>query len=199
MIEISAGDISRLRALIRERMAGRAAPLLVALDGRSGAGKSTLAAALAAELGGTVVPGDDFYAGGSDAEWDRRSPAEKADRVIDWRRLRAEALEPLRAGWRATWRPFDFAAGAGLAAQRVTRDPAPLILLDGVYAARPELADLVDLAILVEAEDAARRRRLLAREGPAFMRAWHARWDSAEEHYFAAIRPRASFDVVITN
>ncbi len=37
------------------------------------------------------------------------------ERVIDWRRLRAEALEPIATGGVATWHPFDFAIGHGLA------------------------------------------------------------------------------------
>src|SRR5690348_15604152 len=164
---------------IRRQLRGRTEPLLVALDGRSGTGKSTLAALLAAQVGATVVEGDDFYPGGADAEWDGLSPAEKAALVIDWRRLRAEALEPLLAGRPAAWHPFDFQAGHGLAAHIVTRDPAPLVVLDGVYSARPELADLIDLAILIEAaDDTVRRQRLLAREGAPFMTAWHRRWDA---------------------
>jgi uridine kinase len=185
---------------IRRRMVGRVAPLLVALDGRSGTGKSTLAALLAERLGATVVEGDDFYPGGSDAEWGARSAAEKAALVIDWRRLRADTLEPLLAGRPAAWHPFDFQAGRGLAAHTVTRDPAPVIVLDGVYSARPELADLVDLAILVEAaDDSVRRQRLLAREGAPFMAAWHRRWDEAEDYYFTHVRTRSSFDMVVTS
>ncbi len=189
---------SQLRAVIHRRLAGRAVPLLVALDGRSGAGKSTVARWLAAELGATVVEGDDFYAGGTDAEWDARSPAEKAAQVVDWRRLRTEALAPLLAGRSAAWHPFDFAAGVGLADQTVTRPPAPLIVLDGVYSGRPKLADLVDLAILVELADDVRRKRLVAREGRAYMTAWHRRWDAAEDYYFTHVRPRASFDLILS-
>ena len=75
-----------------------------------------------------------------------------------------------------------------------------MIVLDGVYSARPELADLIDLAILVEAaDDTVRRQRLLAREGAPFMDAWHRRWDVAEDYYFTHVRPRSSFDLVITS
>jgi uridine kinase len=185
-------------AEIGRRMASRRTPLLVAFDGRSGSGKSTLAARVAARVGATVVEGDDFYAGGTDAEWAERTVEEKVAGCIDWRRLRAEALEPLLAGRAASWHPFDFAAGAGLAAHGVRRAPATVLILDGVYSARPELRDLVDLAVLVEAADErVRRRRLLTREGEAFMAAWHALWDEAEDHYFSRVRPRASFDLVV--
>ena len=56
----------------------------------------------------------------------------------------------------------------------------------------------MDLAVLVELEDdRARRTRLLAREGPTFMAAWHALWDAAEDLYVGSIRPRGSFDLVV--
>lgn len=169
----------------------------MALDGRSGVGKSTLADLLATRFNATIVPGDDFWAGGSDAEWARLAPADRADRCIDWRRLRAEALAPLHAGCPAVWHPIDFAAGAGLAAQTEVRNPAPVVVLDGVYSARPELRDLVDLAVLVEmADDDLRRRRLVAREGEVFMAAWHALWDAAEDFYFSRVCPRESFDLI---
>jgi uridine kinase len=194
----SAGDDDALVAAIRRLMADRRTPLLVAVDGRSGAGKSTLAARVAARVGGTVVEGDDFYAGGTDAEWAARTAEAKVAACIDWRRLRAEALAPLLAGRSAVWHPFDFAAGAGLAAHTVRRSPSPVIVLDGVYSARPELRELVDLAVLVEAaDDCVRRRRLVGREGEAVMAAWHALWDEAEDHYFRQVRPRASFDLVV--
>jgi uridine kinase len=193
------GQVEDLVAAIRGRLQGLHVPLVVALDGRSGTGKSTLAARLAARVGAAVVPGDDFYAGGNDAAWARLAPAARADRCIDWRRLRIEALEPLRAGQPAVWHPFDFATGTGLATRTEVRTPAPVIVLDGVYSARPELRDMVDLAVLVAlTDDGLRRRRLVAREGETYMATWHARWDAAEDHYFKHVCPPASFDLVVT-
>ena len=74
-----------------------------------------------------------------------------------------------------------------------------MILLDGVYSARPELSDLIDLAVLVEADDEVRRKRLVIREGQGFMDRWHKLWDSAEDYYFTYICPRSSFALVVTN
>ncbi len=62
---------------IRSLMAERIKPLLVALDGRSGVGKSTMAQAIAQEVGGIVVNGDDFFADGPDCEWDVRTAEAK--------------------------------------------------------------------------------------------------------------------------
>lgn len=190
-------ESDRLLDAIRGRLGTRTLPFLVALDGRSGTGKSTLAALIAGALGATVVAGDDFYAGGTDAEWAARSAAERAAQCIDWQRLRTAALVPLRADRTAAWHPFDFHRGAGLATHQVTRAPAAVIVLDGIYSARPELADLVDLVVLVEADDALRRGRLRAREGAAFMDAWHRLWDAAEDYYFTKVQPPSSFDLII--
>lgn len=73
----------------------------------------------------------------------------------------------------------------------------PIIVLDGAYSARPELADLLDLSILLTLEDQSRRNRLLAREGREYMRRWHAIWDPAEDHYFTHLRPEHAFDILI--
>jgi len=185
--------VSRIERLLGER----SAPLLVAIDGQSGAGKSRLAAAIAAEVEAVVVDGDDFYAGGSDAEWDTRTVREKVDQCIDRRRLRSEALEPLLAGRAASWHPFDWEAGQGLAARPIVGRPARVILLDGAYSARPELADLLGLSVMVDVPAEVRRQRLLEREGADAIDAWYRRWDEAEVYYFTRIRPRASFDIVV--
>ncbi len=191
-----------LIAEIRARAAD--APIfMISFDGRSGAGKSTLASVVSSALGATTVPSDDFFAAElSDSEWDRRTAEERANDAIDWRRLRRDALEPLRKGSLARWFAFDFAAGARpngsypMVTTATERAPSKLVILDGAYSSRQELADLIDLSVLVEVDPAQRQRRLAAREDAAFLEAWHARWDDAEEYYFGRVRPPASFDLV---
>ncbi len=175
-------------------------PMLVALDGRSGTGKSTIAKKIAERLGGVEIIADDFWTGGSNDEWDKKSPKEKAALAIDWKRIRSEVLEPLLAGKSASWQPFDWKAGHGLSQNMLHSDPKPLIVLDGAYSTRPELQDLIDFSILVEVpDDANRRARLRKRESEEYMNDWHGRWDIAEDYYFSKVRPRKSFDLVIAN
>ncbi len=190
--------MDQLLAAIERRAIGRDAPLIVALDGRSGTGKSTLAARLAVMVNAVVITCDDFYSGSTDAAWLARTPQQRAACCIDWRRLRREVVEPLRAGQRARYHPFDFAKGSGLARHTITHDPRPIVILDGAYSGRPELADIVDIAALLELSDGVRRGRLIAREGPAFMAAWHPVWDAAEDHYFTNICPPSRYDFVLT-
>jgi uridine kinase len=182
---------------IQRRLAGRDSPFVVAIDGRSGSGKSTLAATIAPGLGAAIIQGDLFYSGGTDVEWKARSPAERVNLVIDWRRLHAEVLEPLLAGKPALFHPFDFESGTGLCDCAITIPPSDVVIVDGAYSSRPELADLLDLTIFVESQsDTVRRQRLTLREDAAFLATWHSIWDDAEDHYFTNIRPLSSFDLV---
>jgi uridine kinase len=194
--------VDRVVDAIRE-YSGRAQALVVAIDGRSGSGKSTVAAAVAQGIGAVIVPCDDFFtASVSDAEWDRRTPEQRAADAIDWRRLKREAIDPLRTGRAARWYTFDFLAGPrddGTYPLQITpteRAPKPVVLLDGAYSARPELADVLDLSVLVEAAPTTREARLATREATDFLRQWHARWDPAEDYYFGYVRPPSAFDVV---
>lgn len=186
-----------LDAVAQLRRSGRGGPLVVALDGRSCAGKSTLATALALRTDATVLEGDDFYGPAlpslTAAERDAMSDAEVADAVIDWRRLRTEALEPLRAGREAVYRPYDWDAHDGRLGELRRLRPADLVVVEGVYAARPELADLVDLTVSVDVTPEVRASRQVDREqdDPG----WVDFWERGEEHYFAVVRPPASFDL----
>ena len=186
-------------------MVNRDTPILVALDGGSGSGKSTLALLLTEAVGAALVQSDDFFAANiSESEWDARTTEARVDDCIDWRRLRAEALEPLLAGKPARWHTFDFEAGIqpdGRYAMRtdfVERVPAAVVVLDGLSSTRLELADLIDLAVLVDVPVAVRHARLAAREDGDFLDAWHVRWDGAEEYYLTHVRPRSAFDLILT-
>jgi uridine kinase len=189
---------------VRAHTADASRPVVVAIDGRSGAGKTAIAAAVASDLGGIVVPTDDFCAANlGDADWDSRSAAQRAADAVDWRRLRI-VLESLLSGRPATWQPFDFNAkrpdgtfAMSDAAER--REPVPLIILEGAYATHPAVLDLIDLTVVVEITPDARRRRLVDRDGEAYTAEWMARWVPAEDFYFTMLRPPSSFDLVVAS
>ncbi|PSJ52190.1 uridine kinase family protein [Kumtagia ephedrae] len=185
-------DPTELATLVAARMKGMIRPFIIALDGRSGAGKSTLAKTLAEMFDAVLIEGDDFYAGGTKLRVD--SPEARAEACIDWTRQRP-ALEALRAGREAIWRAFDWETFDGRLRDQTTRlVPKRIVILEGVYAARPELADLIDLRVMLVAPDDVRMARLMAREriiGP-----WERQWHQAEDVYFRSIMPPAAFDAV---
>ncbi len=172
------------------------APVLVALDGRSGAGKSTLAQQVAARTAALVVDGDELYCGGTDAFWRARGAAEKVDLVIDRRRQRA-LLTKLGRGEPARWHPYDWDVDDGRLGAAVHVGPASVVILDGAYSARLELADLLVLRVLLHVPRQVRRERLLRREGERYRAEWEARWSEAEDLYFEKLMPPASFDLVL--
>jgi len=114
------------------------------------------------------------------------------DAVIDWERLRDQALVPLRAGQSATFQPYDWDADDGRLAPPKTIPAADVVILDGVYVARPELADLVDVAVHLGVDPQTRARRYVERHNDP---GWVRFWERGEAHYFSAVRPPASFDI----
>ena len=198
--------ISQILAAVQHIRSSRPGPIVVALDGGSGAGKSTVAEMLQRQTTVALVKLDDFFnIKVPVAEWGIRSVEQRLAEVFDWERVRLEALGPLREGRPGRWRAFDFLSGLDpdgcyhLQVGVTEVAAAPVIVLDGAYSASPWLTDLVDLAVLIEVSDGERHRRLTKREGPAFLAGWHAIWDAVETHYFNHVRPRSSFDLVVTS
>lgn len=182
------------------------APVIVAFDGRSGSGKTSLALPIVEHLDAAYIPSDDFYAAEiGDDQWIGMTAVERVRDGINWRRLRAEALEPLVAGRPAEWHPFDFESGPLTDGTYLPSEqlryvaPKSVVVLDGAYSTRPELADLLDFTVLVSAPEETRNVRLAKREGAAFLAKWHRVWHEAEMYYFSKVRPPSSFDLVVEN
>lgn len=190
---MSSAAVDQAAARIKEAARLQAGQLIVAIDGRSGAGKSTLAEALAGRLPAAVIEGDDFYAGGTGFKGD--PPQARAARCIDWQAQR-RVLSALRQGHPAGYHAFDWETFDGSPCPDATTIvPASILLLEGVYAARPELRDLIDLSILVRVPDPLRLARLTAREGAPGP--WELQWHEAEDWYFAHAAPLSAFDLVL--
>jgi para-aminobenzoate synthetase len=176
---ISVDASAMVIAAIQRLLSTQSRPVVVALDGGSGAGKSTLARLIQDRLEAALIPIDDFLAADiPDSRWDEFSIEERLRYVVIWRQLRESTIEPLFAGEPARWYAFDFVLGLrpdgtyGMLADPTIRD-ANVILLEGTYTAGPGLADLVDLAILVDVPIEGRYARQEVREDADFLEEWH--------------------------
>jgi uridine kinase len=187
------GSTDRVIKAAARWQAAQPGVLVLAIDGHGAAGKSTIADAVARATGAALVHTDDFFRAPPAPARPAAADSRAMKDYYDWRRLRAQALEPLRARHAATFRRFDWERGRGLDG-RVAVPPSDLILVEGVFSAATELSDLVDRSVFVETPEPERLRRLRRLVRPE---EWDEDWLAAERSYFGRTRPASSFDLVV--
>ena len=158
--------------------------VLVAIDGHSAAGKSTLARTLQRRLEAQVVAGDDFYRVMDEGKRFSLDADAGYRRYYDWERLGVEVLEPLSSQRRARYRVYDWTTGALGDSKEVA--PHGVVLVEGVYSARPELRRYYGACLLVETPQRVREARQKRRADAS--EAWLKRWDAAERYYLDRYR-----------
>ena len=184
--------IDQLVAFIQQRItSGRMT--FVGVDGPSGAGKSTLADALQnSDLAATIVHIDDFYSDLGRNPPGGLTPEEGFAQYIDWQRLQELVLEPLKDGDAGYYQVYDWVAGRPDA--WVTLQPRGVLVVEGVYAMRPELRGTYDVMVYVDTPQATRLSRLAERPDDPV---WVERWAEAEEWYNTNLLPIDYADVVV--
>nr|WP_230415265.1 hypothetical protein [Micromonospora tarapacensis] len=195
---------------------------LVAVDGPSGAGKTVFAARLAeavtAEAGAAeavtadagaaeALPADaaaaDVPAGRAADAGGGRPPVVHTDDLLDgwddqltfWSRLEDGVLAPVRAGRSGAYRRYSWMRRRFLPTP-VPVPAAPVLIVEGVSAARAAAGPVLTLAVFVTAPRSLRLTRAVARDGPAILpelRRWHA----VERAHFAADGTAGRADLVV--
>ncbi|GAA0969458.1 AAA family ATPase [Acrocarpospora macrocephala] len=167
-----------IAAWLRERPARAGRTRVLAVEGRSGSGKSTLAD----ELGAPVVRMDNLYPG-----WDGLTAG--IDALVEW------VLRPLGAGLPARWRRYDWHRGEYAEWHDVPTTDT--LVVEGVGSGARPAAPYLSGLIWMEAADATRRSRALARDGDLYTPHW-TRWASQEERYYALddVRSRADLTII---
>ncbi|CCE75363.1 AAA family ATPase [Clavibacter nebraskensis] len=168
---------------------GERRPALVLVDGPSGSGKSTLAdvlfrdgdAAAGLTPGAQLLRLDDVYPG-----WDGLEAAS--------RHLEHHVVDEMRPGGRPRWRRWDWTADAP--AEWHDLDPERPLVVEGCGSLTRAAARRATHRIWVEADDAVRRARAIARDGESFAVEWE-RWDAQWRAHVAREDPRALADVVV--
>ena len=185
--------MEELAALITS-LAARAPLTMVAIEGPSGAGKSTLSRTLHRLLPGSQVVDLEFFY--SDVGVDPPgglSPEECYEQHVDWRALDAQVLRPLRRGEPGRYQLYDWIAEKRT--EWVDVKPEGIVLVDGLYAMRPELMDVYDLTVYVDTPPGERSARLAKRpDNPV----WVERWAIGFDWYIDHMRVKERADVVVS-
>ena len=172
-------DVAGSRA---SEWAGPGRPVMVGIDGRSGAGKSTLADDLAhflvQHLSATGEPPavlrlDRIYPG-----WDGL----EAGVTI----LADDVLPLLARGEQASYPRWDWLHHR-TASQPGTVRASWCVIVEGVGSCARRCSPFLDLRVWVEAPDAVRYERAMARDGDTYRPHW-ARWAAAEQRHFRTER-----------
>jgi hypothetical protein len=159
-------------------------PGVIAVDGRSAGGKTTMAKVLSGAVPGSVVVHTD------DIAWHHS--------FFDWvELLRDGVLVPARAGREVHYRPPAWEPRNREGAVEVPLG-CPLVIVEGVGAARKELMPLVDVVVWVQSDTEQARTRGITRDGgDAAAVAFWDEWMSEEFPFLAEQRPWERADVVV--
>lgn len=183
-------------------------PLLVAVDGTDGAGKTWFADELAEVLsarGHHVVRAsvDDFHFPRAHRHQHGRTAESVWERSFDYRALRRELLDPWRNGPGSSYRTVWHDLASDTYADSPPR-PVPghgVLLVDGIFAQRPELEQAWDLVVWLEAPVAVTVTRMAARDGtPADPdHPEQRRYVEAQGLYLSRCSPKERADLVVDN
>ena len=160
--------------------------VLIGIDGCGGAGKSTFAAELSSSLGlAPVIHIDDFYKPSQDRSLITSS--HPVGSQFDWQRLERDVLKPLHADGEANYQRYDWNMDC-LSDWRNIRALSPIIV-EGIYALRPELSMYYNLRLWIECPRDIRLKRGLERDGEHARSQWEDEWMKDEDRYVASCNP----------
>ncbi len=204
------GVFSELAAWIRARSVGK--PVLVAIDGIDAAGKTTFSDVLAAMLRNAAaevvqVSIDGFH----NPAHVRYQRAEIAPAVsyyedsFDYAAFRTLVLDPIRRPGDRSITPqvFDHATDSPVEVEAVDVGESAIVLVDGIFMGRPELAGYWDCWIYLFVEQGAARARGVHRDsvlyGEETTDRYLRRYEPGQALYHTAVNPMANADIVIEN
>ncbi|MBD3943906.1 uridine kinase [Microbacterium sp. NEAU-LLC] len=200
-----------LRDRVRRRYA--AGRVVVAVDGLDGAGKTVFADGFAevfAEAGDAVFrasidgfhrPRADRYALG------RRSPEGFYRDSFDYATFQRVLLDPFRDGAQTAGTTgfqlvaFDVSRDAPVESQWVTAPRDAVLVIDGIFLHRPELRELWDWSVWLDAPFSATFARMAIRDGsdPDPDAPANARYRQGQQLYLDEAQPREAASLVVDN
>lgn len=171
---------THIEALLRDRKEIHIkTPVIIGVDGRCGSGKTYFAKRLADRFPSNVIHMDDFYLPMEmrAADWEKNPGGN-----MDFERLLAEVLRPLKECRRAVYCPY--CCKEGKYGEPKELPEKPLVVVEGSYSQHPLLTGLYDLRLFFTCSRQEQERRLREREGKRYD-TFAMRWIPLEEAYFA--------------
>lgn len=191
------GEFVNFQQLVRsiDSIPKKQATLLIGIDGCGGSGKSTLANKMRTECSNvSVVHMDDFYLPSSQIV--KVSPEKKpigAD--YDWKRVLNQVLEPISQNKEGFYQRYDWDKD-----ELVEWHTVPIggiVIIEGVYSIRKELANKYDFTIWVDCPRETRLSRGLERDGEQARDMWEKNWMISEDIYVEEHRPDERADLIV--
>jgi uridine kinase len=166
-------------------------PPLIGIDGLPVSGKSTLAGRLESDLGLECIYLDDFVL--PEAEWPSRTRPAFPFEYIRYAEF-LEVVRMLAATGSCRYRPFDWATGTIAQTEREVTVRSPVVI-EGVSALHPDIADLYGLRIFVESDAASTLQASLDRGVGSWEREWREMFMPSVELYMMT-DPRGRADLI---
>lgn len=183
--------------------------VLVGVDGVDGAGKTTFADALATRIARDGRPVvrigiDDFHRPRAERyRQGRDSPDGFYEDSYDYARFLRDVLVPLGLGGDRRYRPVAHELSSDRYLDPPVRiaPPGAVVVVDGIFLQRPELADSWRLTVFLDVPFTETARRMAGRDGssPDPDDPGLRRYVLGQRRYLREVRPRERADVLIDN
>ncbi|WP_244951558.1 uridine kinase family protein [Sutcliffiella horikoshii] len=168
--------------------------LIVGVDGCGGSGKSTLANRLKDKFSNvTIVHMDDFFLPSSQII--KSTPEKKpigAD--FDWERVLNQILKPISQNLEGRYQRYDWEKDK--LTEWHTVPIGGIVIVEGVYSIREELANKYDFTVWVECPRETRLSRGLERDGKEALEMWENNWMISEDIYVREHKPHERADII---
>lgn len=171
------------------------ATLLMGIDGCGGSGKSTFARELVkSDSSIEIVHMDDFYLP-YHLRINSKAIFKPVGADFDWQRLREQVLKPLKKDRVGYYSRYDW--GTDRLAEWHIVPVGGMVVVEGVYVLRKELAEFYDYKIWVDCPREIRLARGVERDGEPAREAWESNWMVAEDKYVREQLPFERADLIV--
>ena len=195
--KIKKGKFNNFEQLVKsiDLIPKKQSTLLIGIDGCGGSGKSTFTNKLKDKCSNvTIVHMDDFYLPSSQII--KTHPEKKpigAD--FDWKRVLNQVLEPIGQNKEGNYQRYDW--DTDRLAEWHTVPIGGIVIIEGVYSLRKELAKKYDFTIWVDCPRELRLLRGLERDGENARDVWENNWMISEDFYIKEHKPFERADLIV--